>query len=248
MRILEGKNAIITGSRRGIGRATVEVFAQNGANVWACARKPDQFFETDIAALAERYGVWIRPVYFDMIDDVEMKSAVRAIVNEKLPIDILVNNAGIVEQNSSFLMTPAERVRKVMEINFTAQMIFTQYIARIMAKKGKGSIVFLSSIAGLDGNPAQLEYVAAKAAIVGAVKKLAIELGESNIRVNAVAPGIINTDMGNAMQSDLMQNILGRSIMKRLGSPVEVANVISFISSDMASYMTGQIIRVDGGM
>lgn len=248
MRILEGKNAIITGSRRGIGRATVEVFAQNGANIWACARKLDQNFEADMTALAEKYGVWIMPVYFDMIDDVEMKSAVRAINNEKLPIDILVNNAGIVEQNSAFLMTPAERIRKVMETNFTSQMILTQYIARMMAKKEKGSIVFLSSIAGLDGNPAQLEYVAAKAAIVGAVKKLAIELGESNIRVNAIAPGIIDTDMGNAMQNDLMQNILNKSIMKRLGSPVEVANVISFISSDMASYMTGQIIRVDGGM
>ena len=248
MRILEGKNAIITGSRRGIGRATVEVFAQNGANVWACARKPDQSFEADMTALAEKYGGWIKPVYFDLADETAMKCAVRAIHNEKLPIDILVNNAGIVEQNSAFLMTPAERIRKVMETNFTAQMIFTQYIARMMAKKEKGSIVFLSSIAGLDGNPAQLEYVAAKAAIVGAVKKLAIELGESNIRVNAVAPGIIDTDMGNAMQNDLMQNILNKSIMKRLGSPVEVANVISFISSDMASYMTGQIIRVDGGM
>jgi len=248
MRILEGKNAIITGSRRGIGRATVEVFAQNGANVWACARKADQSFEADIAALAEKFGVWIKPVYFDMIDDVAMKSAVRAINNEKLPIDILVNNAGIVEQNSSFLMTPAERVRKVMEVNFTSQMIFTQYIARMMAKKERGSIVFLSSIAGLDGNPAQLEYAAAKAAIVGAVKKLAIELGENNIRVNAVAPGIIDTDMGNVMQHDLMQSILNRSIMKRMGSPMEVANVISFIASDMASYVTGQVIRVDGGM
>lgn len=248
MGILEGKNTIITGSRRGIGRATVEVFAQNGANIWACARKSDERFEADMATLAEKCGVWIRPAYFDMIDDVEMKSAVRTIHNEKLPVDILVNNAGIVEQSSSFLMTPAKRIRRVMEINFTAQMIFTQYIARMMAKNERGCIVFLSSIAGLDGNPAQLEYVAAKAAIAGAVKKLAIELGESNIRVNAVAPGIIDTDMGNAIQADLMQSILNRSVMKRLGSSLEVANVIAFLSSEMSSYMTGQVIRVDGGM
>jgi 3-oxoacyl-[acyl-carrier protein] reductase len=248
MGILEGKNAIITGSRRGIGRATVEVFAQNGANVWACARNPDDSFDADMTALAEKYGVWIKPVYFDMASEDEIKLSMRTIQIEKLPIDILVNNAGIVEQSSSFVMTPAERIRRVMEINFTSQMIITQYVSRIMARKKNGSILFLSSIAGLDGNPAQLEYVAAKAAIVGAVKKLAIELGESSIRINAVAPGVIQTDMGNEMQNDLMQNTLNRTVMKRLGRPVEIANVIAFISSDMASYMTGQIIRVDGGM
>ena len=100
MGILDGKNAIITGSRRGIGRATVELFAQNGANIWACARKFDESFETDMATMAEKYGVWIKPVYFDMADDTAMKSAVRSIHNEKIPIDILVNNAGIVEQSS----------------------------------------------------------------------------------------------------------------------------------------------------
>jgi len=108
--------------------------------------------------------------------------------------------------------------------------------------------VFLSSIAGLDGNPAQLEYVAAKAAIVGAVKKLAIELGTSGIRVNAIAPGIINTDMGTEMQNDLMQSTLNKTVMKRMGTPEEVANVILFLSSGMASYITGLTIRVDGGI
>ena len=248
MGILDGKNAIITGSRRGIGRATVELFAQNGANIWACARKFDESFETDMATMAEKYGVWIKPVYFDMADDTAMKSAVRSIHNEKIPIDILVNNAGIVEQSSSFLMTPAERFRQVLDINYTAQIMLTQYVSRLMVRHKSGSIVFLSSIAGLDGNPAQLEYVSAKAAIVGAVKKLAIELGDSGIRVNAIAPGIINTDMGNKMQNDLMQSTLNKTVMKRMGTPEDVANVILFLSSDMATYMTGQTIRVDGGM
>lgn len=248
MTILKNKNAIITGSRRGIGRATVEVFAQNGANIWACARKFDENFETDMAALAEKYGVWIKPVYFDMADDTAMKSTVRNIHNEKIPINILVNNAGMVEQSSSFLMTPAERIRRVLDINYTAQIMLTQYVSRLMVRYGSGSIVFLSSIAGLDGNPAQLEYVAAKAAIVGAVKKLAIELGTSGIRVNAIAPGIINTDMGTEMQNDLMQSTLNKTVMKRMGTPEEVANVILFLSSGMASYITGLTIRVDGGI
>ncbi len=248
MGILDTKNAIVTGARRGIGRATVEAFAQQGANVWACARKPDDAFAAEMASLADAYGVWVRPVYFDLSDEVGMKAAIRTIKEDKSSVDVLVNSAAIVEPSSSFVMTPPARIRHVLELNFTAQMLLTQYVARLMARQGRGAIVNLSSVAGLDGDPAQLEYVAAKAAMAGATKKLAIELGGVGIRVNAVAPGLIDTGMGDRMEAGLMARTLDRTVLKRKGTPREIANVIAFLASDAASYVTGQIIRADGGM
>lgn len=246
--MLKGKNAIITGARRGIGRATVEVFAENGANIWACARKEDIAFEQGMAQIAEAYDVQIEPVYFDLTDEVQIKRAIKQIQNTKRPVDILVNNAGTVAQSTSFAMTSIGKMKELFDVNFFSQMLLTQYVARLMMRWHSGSIVNLTSVAALDGEPAQLEYVGSKAAIAGATKKLAIEFGESGIRVNAVAPGVINTDMGNQMHPELMEYIINSTIMKRLGQAREIANVIAFLASDQASYMTGQIIRVDGGL
>lgn len=246
--MLKGKNAVITGARRGIGRATVEVFAENGANVWACARKEDAAFEADMAALAEQYGVWIKPVYFEMSDETQAKEAFRQIRKEKLPVDILVNNAGTISDSLSFLMTPISKMRDLFEVNFFSQILFTQCIAQLMIRRQAGSIVNVASISGLDGQPTQLEYVSSKSALIGATRHLAIVLGKMGIRVNAVAPGIIDTDGANQMPQDVMRQTLGKSVMKRLGSPREVGSVIAFLASDLASYMTGQIVRVDGGL
>ena len=246
--MLSGKNAIITGARRGIGRAAVEVFAQNGANVWACARKENAAFETDMAQLAERYGVWIKPVYFEMTDEAQMKQAVRQIQKEKVSVDILVNNAGVAAPSTSFAMTSLTKLREVFDVNFFMQMLLTQYVGRLMMRQASGCIVNLSSIAALDGQPGQLEYVGSKAAILGATKRLALEWGVYSIRVNAVAPGVIETDMGNQIEPDLLEQVIGHSVMKRFGKPEEIANVIAFLASDLASYITGQVIRVDGGL
>lgn len=246
--MLKGKNAIITGARRGIGRATVEVFAENGANIWACARMEDAAFEADMAGLAEKYGVWIEPVYFDLTDAVQMKQAVKQIQSAKKPVDILVNNAGAIADSTSFTMTSLEKMKEIFDTNFFSQMQLTQYIARFMMRQKSGSIVNLASIAALDGEPGQLEYVGSKAALIGATRKLAREMGTANIRVNAVAPGVIDTNMGNQMESGLMESIISRTSMKRLGRPLEIANIIAFLASDKASYITGQTIRVDGGM
>ena len=167
--MLKGKNAIITGARRGIGRATVEVFAENGANIWACARMEDAAFEADMAGLAEKYGVWIEPVYFDLTDAVQMKQAVKQIQSAKKPVDILVNNAGAIADSTSFTMTSLEKMKEIFDTNFFSQMQLTQYIARFMMRQKSGSIVNLASIAALDGEPGQLEYVGSKAALIGAV-------------------------------------------------------------------------------
>lgn len=246
--MLKGKNAIITGARRGIGRATVEVCAENGANIWACARKRDNAFEKDMTQLAEAHGVQIDPVYFDLTDEAQIKQAIKQIQSTKRPVDILVNNAGAVAQSTSFSMTSIGKMKELFDVNFFSQMLLTQYAARLMMRRHSGSVVNLTSIAALDGEPAQLEYIGSKAAIAGATKKLAIELGESGIRVNVVAPGVIDTDMGNEMHPELMERIISNTVMKRLDQAREIANVIAFLASDKASYVTGQIIRVDGGL
>ena len=245
--MLKGKNAVITGARRGIGRATVEVFARYGANVWACARTQDNAFESDMAALSEQYGVWIKPVYFDLSDDAGMKKAVQGILKEKKPIDILVNNAGIVTEAASFLMTGAEKMRDTFEINFFAASQFTQYICRAMARRKSGSVVFVSSAAALDGYPGEYAYSASKAALIGAVKYLAGELGQYHIRVNAVAPSMTDTDMKNGADPAYWNQLVERTVMKRMARPEEISNVIAFLSGDLASYVNGQILKVDGG-
>lgn len=247
-RMLEGKNAVITGVRRGIGRAAVEVFAKNGSNVWACARKKDDAFEEDMREIAEQYDVLVWPLYFDIICEEEIKNAVQSIRKMKLPVDILVNAAGIAEESSSFGMTPLEKMRHVFEVNFFGGTLVTQYISRLMIRQKSGSIVNVASVAGIDGQPAQYEYVGSKAAVIGGVRQLARELGPYHIRVNAVAPGITDTDMGDQIEEKLREEILSQVIMKRIGKPEEIANVIAFLGSDLSAYMTGQVIRVDGGM
>ncbi|RKJ54160.1 SDR family oxidoreductase [bacterium 1XD42-1] len=246
--MLKGKNAVITGARRGIGRATVEVFAQNGANIWACARKKDTDFEKEIDELAKYYNVWIEPVYFDFMNGEEIKQGVKQIQAKKQSVCILVNNAGMVANSTSFSMMSMKKLQDVFTVNFFSQMLLTQYISRLMMRQKTGAIVNLASVAALDGEPAQLEYVSSKAALIGATKNLAVELGKYGIRVNAVAPGIIDTDMGNEIQSELMNRILSNTVMKRKGLVQEIANVIAFLASDQASFITGQILRVDGGL
>lgn len=248
MGILQYKNAIITGARRGIGRATVEVFASQGSNIWACARKQNTAFEADMNELASKYNVQIWHVYFDLTNEDELKEAVKSIRKQKNNIDILVNNAGIAEESTSFQMTSIEKMKHVMDVNLFASTLLTQYVSRLMVRQNSGTIINIASIAGMDGTPAQYEYAASKAAVIGATKHLARELAPNNIRVNAVAPGMVETDMGAQIDESLKQNILSKVIMNRLGKPEEIANVIAFLASDMASYMTGQVIRIDGGM
>lgn len=246
--LLKNKNAVITGTRRGIGRTTVELFASQGADIWACARKKDAVFEKEMFEIAERFGVSIKPLYFDITDEEEISSAVRTIKGQKLPIDILVNAAGVADESTSFQMTSLDKMRHVMEVNFFATTLVTQYVSRLMIRQKSGSIINIASVAGIDGTPAQYEYVASKSAVIGATKSLARELAKYNIRVNAIAPGIIDTDMGAGISPELRKTTVSKVIMNRIGKPIEVANVIAFLGSDLSVYMTGQVIRVDGGM
>ncbi len=245
---LSGKTAVITGTNRGIGKEVLRVFAENGANVFACARNQNAQFEFELSTISEENNVNIFPIYFDLSDPQQIKTAVQKIRKTALTVDVLVNVAGIVEESTSFGMTSIEKMKKVFDINFFSLTQLTQYISRIMISQNHGSIVNISSIAAIDGTPAQYEYAASKAAVIGGTKKLARELADHNIRVNAVAPGIIDTDMGGKIDPVLKDEIIAKVIMKRMGTPREVANACAFLSSDLASYITGQVIRVDGGI
>ncbi len=212
MKLLIGKNAIITGDRRGIGMATVETFAKEGANIWACARKPDESFAADVSLTASKYGVSIWPLYFDVTDESQIKSAVQTIRKQKINVDILVNVAGIADESTSFQMTGIDKMRRVLDVNFFSLTLLNQYISRIMARQNSGNIINITSVAGIDGEPAQYEYAASKAAVIGGTKELARELAQYNIRVNAVAPGMISTDMGAQIDEGLKQDILSKVI------------------------------------
>lgn len=246
--MLSHKNAVITGARRGIGRATVEAFAKNGANIWACAREKNDDFEADMKAVAEKYDVEIWPVYFDVTDETQVKQAVQVIRRQKKDVDILASIAGVAGDKSSFPMSSMTDIRYVLETNYFAVTLLTQYIVRLMIRQNKGSIIYISSIAGLDGTPSQYAYASSKAALIGAMKNLSREVAVNHIRVNAVAPGMIETDMGNEIEESLKAEMLSKVTMKRMGKPEEVANAITFLASDMASYITGQVFRVDGGV
>lgn len=246
--LLKGKTAIVTGSNRGIGKAILIKFAMEGANVFAHARKKNETFEMECSDVATKYGVNIYPIYFDATNSEEMKSAVKDITSITKEIDILVNNMGIVKTVSLFQMTKMQDIKDEFDVNFFAQMEFTQYISRLMVRRKMGSIVNISSCAGLDGNTGMLQYVSSKAAMIGATKRLAIELGVSNIRVNSVAPGLTDTDMGNQMREDLEQETLNHLVFKRKAKPEEIADAVLFLASDMSTFITGQTIRVDGGM
>lgn len=246
--MLRGKNAIITGARTGIGKAIVELFAQNGANIWACIRNPDPEFQKYAESLAAENGVWIETIYMDLADETTVSTGAKEIIKQKKNIDILINAAGTVGENKFFYMTRISEMRRVFEINFFSEILLIQHISRVMLKQKSGVIVNIASVAGIDGDPAQLEYSASKSAVINATKKLAIELGKYGIRVNSVAPGLTNTKMLDAMLPETEARSLDRTVMKRRAEPIEIANAVLFLASDMSSYVTGQTLRVDGGM
>lgn len=244
-RLLEGKNAIITGARGGIGKAIVEEFAVQGANIWAVQRNETSEWIEYIKEVALKNGVKIQSVDVDITDYDSVLKEIHKI--KKQQIDILVNNAGIVGENYLFEMTPMSEIKKVFETNFFAQIHMTQQTVRIMRKQRSGSIVNIVSVAALDGNPGQMEYSASKGALVAETKKVAIEFGYYGVRVNAVAPGVTDTRMIEAMSQELKEYELNRTILRRLVVPEEIAAAVAFLSSDKASGITGQILRVDCG-
>lgn len=246
-RILENKNIIVTGTRKGMGHSMLEVFAQNGANIWAHARKETDEFKEECKKLSDKYDVQIWPCCFELTDYVAMKDAVKTIRGYKLPVDGLVNNAGVT-YNALFQMSDMGEVRNQMEVNFFAPYQFTQYIVKMMVRNKKGSIVNIASSAGLDGNSGKSAYGASKAALIAMTKSIAEEFGTTGIRANSIAPGITDTEMLFTMPDYIVEGVKNSVDLRRVGKPSDIANTAAFLLSDLSSYITGQVIRVDGGM
>jgi len=245
--LLKGKTSIITGCNKGIGKKILEIFALNGSNIIACIRTKNTDFENFIERIKKKYNIDIIIIFFDLDDHFQIKDAIKNIIKLKLPIDILVNNAGI-SSGSLFQLTSRNEMVKVMNINFISQIIFTQGISRLMMRKKNGSIINISSISGIIGDSGTLTYGSSKASFNFATKTIASELGIYNVRVNAIAPGLVKTDMLNEMDKKLIKKIVDSSALKRICQPSEIASVVLFLASDLSSFITGQIIRVDGGV
>ena len=246
--LLKNKSAIITGCNRGIGKKILEVFSINGANIFACVRKIEDKFLSDISIISQRYNNKITPIEINFENLQKTKDGAKAILEKSKGIDILINNAGIIE-NSIFQMTKLDNIKKIFDVNFFSQMVFTQLILKSLIKNKKGSIVYISSTSAIDGNVGRNAYSSSKAAIISQAKTLSKELGKMQIRVNVIAPGLTKTDMMKKNTSESVLNeIIANSSLNRLGEPEEIANVALFLASDLANYITGQTIRVDGGM
>ena len=245
--LLEGKTAVITGCSRGIGKAVLDRMTAQGASAFALVRREDAAFTEHCAALSEKYGGDVRMVYADFENENAVTAAAREILKTKERIDILVNNIGVAFPQRMLAMTPMEAVKRSFQINVFSGMLFTQLISKSMMRGRRGSIVFLSSSAAFDGG-ANIEYSAGKAAVLGEVRRLAVELGGFGIRVNAIAPGLTDTDMGGITSEEVKAAAMSRNIMKRMGEPEEIADAAVFLASDLSRFMTGQTLRVDGGL
>jgi len=244
--MLSGKYALVTGANRGIGRAIVETFAQNGANIIANSRTEGSLDDL-CSELAGKYDVQTVPVYFDVSQPDQVKQAFQKIIKITKELDIAVNNAGVLVDNL-LGMIRADTIQEVFGINAFGAIYVMQYAARLMTRNKRGSIINLSSIVGVCGNEGQVVYSGSKAAIIGITRSAAKELAPFNIRVNAIAPGFIDTDMVKTLPEDIYKERVGSIKMNRIGTPQDVANCALFLASDLSEYVTGQIIGVDGGM
>lgn len=242
-----GKTVLITGCNRGIGKATLQKFAMEGANIIACIRRENFSFNKWTQNLSSEYGCEIKTMYCDLNDEESIKSLIRELYTSKQRVDILVNNAGVVTMGM-LQMTSMEELKKVFQINFFSHVQLTQGVSKIMMRQKSGVIVNMSSVGCLDAFPAYTAYGCSKAALSYFTRTMAKELAPYNIRINAVAPGQVLTDMQTELSDAAKDEILSRCAMGRMASPDEIADTILFLSSDRSSFINGQIIRVDGGL
>jgi len=246
--LLQNKVAVITGCNKGIGQKTVKVFSENGAKIYACVRKIDDEFKSFINDVEKKTKNQIVPIQLDLSIEDTIKRASDEILSQNGQVDILVNNVGIIH-TANFHMTSSKKIKELFEINFFSQFKFTQYISKSMIKNKSGNIVYVSSTSGLDSNQGRGGYSSSKAAIISQSKTLSRELGIYNIRVNSIAPGLTDTEMMNKnTPKEIIEDLVNNLSIKRIAKPEEIASTILFLASDLSSYVTGQTIRVDGGM
>lgn len=243
---LKGKSAIITGAGRGIGRAIALKLASSGVNL-IINYNTNKNAALSLLQEVESLGCNCKIVQGDISKPDEAQKIIDSSLIHFHRLDILVNNAGINRDNLLIRMKE-EEFNKVIETNLLGTFYCTKYASKIMIKARQGRIINISSVVGIKGNVGQSNYAAAKAGIIGFTKSIAKELASRNITVNAIAPGFIKTDMTDKLSSEQQGKILSRIPMERFGFPEDVANMVHFLATDEANYITGQVFRVDGGM
>ena len=244
--MLKDKTAFITGASKGIGKAIAKLYAKNGANIILNARNKEQT-EKFAKELRGKYNVEVNLSIFDISNYIEVKLAFKDILKYTKKIDIVVNNAGILESSLIGMLTK-DKIERIYATNVYSIYYILQYASRIMSRNNGGSIINMTSIIGTNGAEGQSAYAGSKAAVVGITKSLAKELASNNIRVNAIAPGFIDTDMTKNLDTNKYEERVSSIKMGKVGKPEDVANVALFLASDLSSYVTGQVIGVDGGM
>jgi len=241
----DGKVAIVTGAARGIGRVIAEELGKEGADVAICDLQEEWLADT--AAAIEVLGRKALCIGVDVSDSEAVSAAVARVMSEMGKVDILVNNAGITKD--TFLARMSEEDwDAVLSVNLKGTFLFTKAVTKPMMKQKSGTIVNIASIIGLIGNPGQCNYSASKAGVIALTKSVAKELASRNIRVNAVAPGFIKTQMTDALTEDVQQKMLDAIPLKRFGTPADVARAVVFLAGEGASYVTGQVLTISGGM
>lgn len=239
MNRLKGKNAVITGCNRGIGKAILEEFVREGANVWALTRAFPEDVKSEWDALSLKYGAWIEHIPFDLENEQSIKDAIKYIIKEKKTIDILINNAAV-SHSGLLCMTKMDDLRYIMEVNFIKQLMVIQGLSKQMIRQNFGSIINLISIGGIETHDGFLAYGSSKAALAWATQSISKELGRYGIRVNGIAPGLTETQLGISMHTELqIKETLNLCTLKRMGQPVDVAKTALFLASDEASFITG---------
>lgn len=244
--MLTGKNALVTGSSRGIGRAIALELGRLGANVAVNYAGNEQKAQEVVEELA-KLGVKSFKIQANVADETDVKQMVKETVDTFGSLEILVNNAGITRDNLLMRMK-VDEFDDVIATNLKGAFLCTKAVTRQMMRQRYGKIINIASIVGVSGNPGQANYVAAKAGLIGLTKSTAKELATRNILVNAVAPGFITTDMTDDLTEEQKEAIFKTIPLERLGEPEDIANVVAFLASDNAKYITGQTIHVDGGM
>ncbi len=242
--MLKGKTVLLTGAGRGIGNAILTLFAQNHADVLCLIRGLEKPFADQIEELKARYQIRIKTVRADLEKEESIRQAMKELSGET--IDILINNAAE-NYRGSFLMTPRRDMERIFAVNYFAPILLTQLVSKRMIRQKQGNIINVCSVSGMEHNVGNFAYAASKAALIWATQTISRELAPYHIRVNGIAPGVTDTEMNRGNEAVLKETVLERMNIKRMAKPAEIAQGVLFLVSEQSAFISGQIIKIDGG-